>query len=111
MRLIASALALTIVSGAADAEETTLTEAEIKQLLTDHVLKGDNWEQIFQKSGATFYATGGAQSQGFWEVRGNQYCSNWPPGPAWACYDITRDGDTYTFVSKDGQRTPSKVLK
>ncbi len=100
---------------AAAAAETKLLGPEITALLSDHVMAGEAdgkaWEQIFQKNGVTFYSSAGAQSQGFWQVRGDQYCSQWPPSESWACYDMTRDGGAYAFVSSSGQRTSAKLLK
>ena len=92
------------------AGETKMTGAEIAVALTDHTVQGllddgKPWQQIFQKGGATYYSVGGAQSQGVWEVRGDQYCSQWPPGESWSCYDLMTDGKTFTFVSASGGRS------
>jgi hypothetical protein len=96
------------------ADESAMTGAEITTTLTDHTLQGTrddgkSWTQVFQKSGVTFYSVGSAQSQGAWEVRGDQYCSQWPPNESWACYAMTRDGQTYTFVSASGTRTSGSI--
>ncbi len=93
---------------AACAAETILKHDEIVSVLTDavlHAINNDNpAEQIFQKSGVTFFSSGGNQSQGTWKVVGDQYCSTWPPNPALACYHIARDGDKVTFIDKSGKR-------
>jgi hypothetical protein len=97
------------------AAETLLKGPDIFVILNDHVLtttqNGEPADQIFQKNGATFYNAGGSQSQGSWKVEGDQYCSVWPPNPTWACYDVARDGDRVTFISKSGKRTEMFVSK
>ena len=108
-------LSVLLLSGAAFAQDIKLSGAEIKTALADHTLQstredGKTWQQIFQKSGVTFYSVGTAQSQGFWEVRGDQYCSQWPPNESWACYDMTRDGEMFSFISASGQRSSGKLL-
>lgn len=112
LRLVFS---LTLLSGPAFAQDHKLNGAEIKTVLADHTLQGtredgNTWQQIFQKSGVTFYSVGTAQSQGAWEVRGDQYCSQWPPNESWACYDMTRDADLISFISASGQRSSGKLL-
>jgi len=57
---------------------------EITAALTDHTPQGvrddgKSWTQVFQKSGDTYYSVVSSQSLGAWEVRGDQYCSQWPP--------------------------------
>ena len=98
-----------IAAGPANAQDRKLTGPEIKALLTDRVAHGKEDsgsanEQLFLASGATFYSVGAAQSQGRWEVRGNQYCSAWPPSTSWSCYDVTHDGATHSFLSAAGKR-------
>jgi hypothetical protein len=103
-------ISLLLISSA-KAGETKLTGAEMQAILYDKILYGKDVEQIFQKSGATFYSAGGSQSQGNWKIEGEKYCSQWPPNEAWACYDITQDGDRITFISKDGNRTEMSLTK
>ena len=108
-------LAVLLLSGEAFAQEQKLAGAEIKTALSDHALQGTRedgkqWQQIFQKSGVTFYSIGSAQSQGLWEVRGDQYCSQWPPNESWTCYDMALDADDYHFISASGQRSSGKLL-
>ena len=97
--------------GSAQAAEVPLSGTEIQLILSDKILYSKDVEQIFQKSGVTFYISGGNQSQGNWKIEGDKYCSQWPPNQAWACYDITRDGKKITFISKDGNRTEMSVTK
>ena len=108
-------LAAVVLSGAAFAQDQKLTGIEIQAALSDHTLQGTRedgklWQQIFQKSGATFYSVGSAQSQGLWEVRGDQYCSQWPPNESWTCYGMALDADDYYFISASGQRSSGKLL-
>lgn len=103
-----AALALCVLP--ASAEERKLGGAEIETALSDHTFRGDDGgrvtEQIFQRGGTTYYSVDGNQSQGVWQVRGDQYCSKWPPSDSWACYDVTMDGDALIFVSGTGTRYP-----
>ncbi len=74
---------------------------EIREALTDRVLRyGTSW-QDFRASGRTLY-NAGADSWGYWQVQNDQYCSQWPPSDLWACYAMDRRGDTLRFVSQAG---------
>ena len=95
----------------AHAAEKKLSGAEMQSVLSDKILYAKGNEQIFQKSGVTFYASGGNQSQGNWKIDGEKYCSQWPPNQAWACYGMTQDDNKITFISKDGDRTEMSVVK
>jgi hypothetical protein len=87
-----------------------LSGEEIRQLLQDVTLtavdNGRSVTQIFQKSGLTLYGVDGQQSQGFWRVENDRYCSQWPPHDLWDCYTIARDGSTVVFISSQGKRYP-----
>lgn len=71
--------------------------------------------QYFDKGGQTPYLdASGQRTQGNWQVRGDQYCSVWPPSDHYSCYDVERgaaaDGKpTITFVS--GGKRYEAVLK
>lgn len=39
-------------------------------------------------------------------MRGDQYCSQWPPNEAWTCYDVVIETSVLTFVSASGTRYP-----
>ena len=97
------------------ASETIVKSPELETLFTDVSLYGvgdkAQVEQIFQKSGGTFYLENGGSSQGNWKIENDKYCSQWPPNPSWACYDVLRDGDVVTFVSSTGKRTPMSLKK
>jgi hypothetical protein len=111
LTLIASLLFV----GNANAAEALLKHDEIMKLLSDRIVYGENnglpTDQIFQKSGVTYYNSGGSQSQGTWFVQGDQYCSTWPPNPTVACFDIARDGDKVTFIAKSGKRYETRLTK
>ena len=115
MRKIIPIILSSFIASSALAGEVVLKNAEITNLLTDIVLQGESngqqVSQIFQKSGATFYNVGAAQSQGSWKVEADQYCSVWPPNPTWACYDVARDGDKVTFISNSGKRIEMSLTK
>ena len=100
-----------ILISTAEAAEMKLSGAEMQAVLYDKILYGKDIEQIFQKSGATFYSAGGSQSQGNWKIDGEKYCSQWPRNEAWACYDIMQDGSKITFIAKDGNRTEMSITK
>ena len=104
-------LASFLMTCSAEAIETKLSGAEMQIILSDKILYGKDAEQIFLKSGVTFYASGGGQSQGNWKIESEKYCSQWPPNQSWACYDITQDGNRITFISKDGNRTEMSITK
>ena len=103
-----------LTATAAFAEERKLTGDEISALLAEKTVvgtdaKGKQWKQVFQKGGLTIYSQGDANSNGFWRVKGDQYCSQWPPNDSWACYDMTGEGDHATFVSSTGTTQPIRV--
>lgn len=67
------------------------------------------WRQYFAADGTTIYFGDGPSSIGKWEVRGNQYCSLWPPVRDWECYNVEivpATGAAYSIVwiAKDGSR-------
>lgn len=64
---------------------------------------GGIW-QTFDPSMRTTYFSG-RPSAGTWAVRGDQYCSVWPPSDHWACYDMERKGDTIRFIGSTGEIT------
>ena len=71
--------------------EERLTGPDIRALLTGATTitpkEGGEITQTFYKDRRTFYQDE-RPSWGLWEVRGDQYCSNWPPSPSWVCYDM-----------------------
>jgi hypothetical protein len=96
-------------SSSVRAGDRKLAGTEIEGVLTDKIARGETGgkptEQVFAAGGVTTYTVGGASSQGRWTIRGDQYCSQWPPGESWSCYDLVTDGTAYAFISASGQRS------
>ena len=104
------AVAMIMMAGPAMADWVSLTGAEIQAALVGRTLQYNDAWQEFHASGRTLY-NAGRDSWGFWAVRGDQYCSQWPPGDQWACYDMLRDGDRLRFVAGDGSQTDGVYAK
>lgn len=100
---------LLLICGKAYAAEAPLSGADIAALLAERSLYADGVEQVFRKSGQTFYLQNGSSSAGSWKVEGDNYCSQWPPNQAWSCYAVLRDGNAVIFVSRDGKRFPMQL--
>ena len=100
-----TAILVVIWPACAMAEEwVALTGDEIRGALTDRKLVYANAWQDFRASGRTLY-NAGADSWGYWQVRGDQYCSQWPPSDLWACYDMARSGERLRFIGQGGDTT------
>ena len=101
------------LSNAGFAGERKLSGSEIETAITDKIARGETGgkptEQVFAAGGATTYTVDGASSQGRWTVRGDQYCSQWPPGESWSCYDLVTDGTAYAFISASGERSVVRI--
>ncbi|WP_171099802.1 hypothetical protein [Ruegeria sp. HKCCD7255] len=97
------ALILLIWPGIATADTfKTLSGDEILTALSGQKLDyGQGGWQVFEPSMVTNYFSGGP-STGRWAVRGDQYCSIWPPSDLWACYDVQQKGDVIRFVDDAG---------
>ncbi len=98
----------------AHADLVRLDGAAIAAALNGKTLSGERngkgWVQTFDAGGVTVYTGAGeAASEGRWRVREDRYCSQWPPAPAWACYDIFRDDDVVVFVGEDGEQWPARI--
>ena len=84
--------------------------AAIEGFLNDATIRGDQngvlWHQTFESDGQTVYTAIDGRptppSHGRWAVRGDQYCSVWPPSDRWECYDVTIDGENITFFPVAG---------
>ncbi|MEO0637109.1 MAG: hypothetical protein AAFY73_10715 [Pseudomonadota bacterium] len=78
--------------------ETALNGAQITERLSGNtaiarISAGTPWRQHFAEDGTTRYYSGSRPaSLGKWEVRGDEYCSLWPPARAWECYEVRADG-------------------
>jgi hypothetical protein len=94
-------------AGHGHADERKLGGKEIVALLSDTTLVADgDVSQLFQAGGVTLYSVKGSQSQGFWRVDGDKYCSQWPPNEHWSCYNVSQNGNTVTFISASGTPYP-----
>lgn len=71
------------------------------------------WEggaiQEFSADGRTLYAAdpaSGTVAWGRWTVRGDRYCSAWPPADGWRCYRLDRalEAPRLRFTAEDGAR-------
>ena len=104
MRIIALML---LIPGITVAEEfVPMTGEQIEAALNDTTLRYEEGQrQVFYASGKTLYDNG-RPSWGNWQVRGDQYCSEWPPADGWACYDMDTDGTTLRFIGESGFITP-----
>ena len=103
------------------AAERTLTGPEIERILSGATVTGKSssgkpTKQSFEPGGATTYEEDGQPpSSGRWRVKGDQYCSSWPPSDGWACYAVRADIDanppTVTWVGESGTAYPGVLLK
>ncbi len=105
--------ALVLASQPTYSEPVKLTGAQITKALSEHVFiserDGQQAVQLFKSNGATFYSAGPAQQQGTWQVKGDKYCSVWPPSENVACYDVVADGPMIRFVSDSGKTSDWKL--
>jgi len=96
---------LLLVPGVVWAETwRALDGAEIAEVLSDQTLIYERATQRFYASGRTLY-NAGQESWGYWAVRGDQYCSQWPPGDQWDCYDMAAMAGQVRFIGADGRVT------
>ncbi len=96
------ALILVIFGGVAHGQDwQSIDGQQIRDTLSDKVVIYDNAEQKFFSSGRTLY-NAGQDSWGTWAVRGDKYCSQWPPSEQWTCYSMTRAGQRVQFVDGNG---------
>jgi len=106
MRRIALVLMI-LLPGAAGAWER-LDGAGLQAALEDRRVIYDSgaWQE-FRASGRTLY-NAGRDSWGYWAVRDDQYCSQWPPSDLWACYGLEQSGAALRFVGKSGDITQGR---
>jgi hypothetical protein len=110
MRVVFAIVAFLAACAPAAAFEKKLDAATLRDLFRDIRLTstetGRVVEQVIQSSGATFTVDieTSAQSQGFWRLEGDKYCSQWPPSQHWTCYDVFGNDDGIVFVSSTGTR-------
>ena len=90
-KALAIALIAALSVGSARAEWVRLDDDGITSALTDARIVYDSGPtQRFYASGRTFYDDA-RPGWGYWRAQGGQYCSQWPPAPAWACYELFGD--------------------
>ncbi len=117
MRVLAGLLLVTTTAFAGE----PLKGADIEPLLNGMTayylpLASPSARQYFNKNGETIYADrAGAVTIGSWLVRGDTYCSVWPPSEHYACYPLEKskgaDGKgIYTFVSDGVDKRYDSVL-
>ena len=90
---------LALVAGPAFADEWVVLDGPgVAAALTDRTVTYEAAWQTFNASGKTLY-NAGTDSWGTWAVRGDRYCSQWPPNSAWACFDVdlSADGSAVRF--------------
>jgi hypothetical protein len=114
-RFILLAVAILALAAPASAVEVAMKGSDILKTLTGARVDGSNWSQSFEVGGATIYTgADGKQSTGRWDVRGDEYCSEWPPSDVWACYamaaDTAADGTTIIWISADGLRDSARLV-
>ena len=111
MRLfVTSLLALGAVSAHAS-DWQRLDGAGIEAALTGQTVEYSNGAtQRFSATGFTEY-TFGEPSFGSWGVRGDRYCSVWPPSDVWACFDVDVAGDRLRFTGDHADVTEGVFIR
>lgn len=107
------AAALAVLAGPVWAQDwVALKGADVEAALDDTTLQYDIARQVFYASGKTLYDNG-RPSWGNWAVRGDQYCSEWPPQDGWNCFALERNsGDgRLRFVSETGATTEGSIVE
>jgi hypothetical protein len=119
--LLIAASVLSLLAVSARAGEL-LKGPQIEAILDDSTawytpLGPDSARQYFNRNGETPYVDAkGEKTYGEWQVRGDKYCSIWPPSDHWSCFELEKgalaDGTpTFTFISGGGGKRYEAVLK
>ncbi|QUJ77958.1 hypothetical protein KDD17_04655 [Sulfitobacter albidus] len=108
MRWIGIVLALAGGVQAQAEEWRAMDGAQIVQTLTGATVEYATAWQDFRASGRTLY-NAGRDSWGYWAVRGDLYCSQWPPSDLWACYGMQRLDDRLRFIGAEGDVTEGRL--
>lgn len=88
-----------------------MTGPEVQAALTDKTLRyNSDTVQDFRESGRTLYTHKGQESWGYWGVRGDQYCSQWPPSGLWDCYDMAQRAGEVRFIGASGDVTDGTYI-
>ena len=113
-----AALCVVLTVPAATASDRPLKGPEIDALIKGNTVTGKTgkggWKQFFAANGETSYSSRGeTPSYGSWEVRGDKFCSQWPPEQHWSCSTVTGDLNaapkTITWISGGGKTFPGEV--
>jgi hypothetical protein len=114
MRSIIATMAILLLSATpSHAERKRLLGAEISAALNGRAVESTgtpSWRQTFEADGSTLYTSDRGADQGRWQVRGDQYCSQWPPSESWSCYDLAVDGELIIFVGASGTEHPAHFV-
>ncbi len=110
-RCTLAALALAAAPAAAETWRS-LTGAEIAAALTGRTVIYGPDEQVFFPTGRTRHRLLGDR-WGWWEVRGDAYCSLWPPREDWECFEVEQDmtGARLRFTDAEGQVTEGGIAE
>ncbi len=104
-------LAVCLVSPARAEDWRVLDSAGITTALAARVLRyEDGSTQNFFTDGRTLYEAGGDEAWGKWWVKGDQYCSTWPPSDVAACYGVEAQGLDLRFIGKGGEVTMGRYV-
>ncbi|MEO1153365.1 MAG: hypothetical protein AAFV31_15175 [Pseudomonadota bacterium] len=115
MRQMVAGLAMLAAIPALAEDWRTLGGEEITAALTDRVLVYDaefEVTQSFLASGRTEYTFGNPR-WGWWDVRGDAYCSLWPPSDEWECFEIALNPDAtmLRFIGAAGDITEGAFVE
>ena len=109
MRIKAALVAIWLICPAPAAADDweRLDGPGIKAALSARVLGyPDGTLQDFFADGRTL----NGDSAGRWEVRGDRYCSVWPPSDRWACYLVDRNRLDIRFTDDAGDMTIGRYV-
>lgn len=106
------AIAVVTMAGPVWADWVPMAGDEIAEALAEAELRYEVGRQEFYASGRTLYDSG-RPSWGYWEVRGDSYCSQWPPADGWACYEMERETGTgaLRFIGESGDVTEGVIVE
>ena len=110
--LLTIAMCLISMPNLARAEGWTVLDGQgIDLALAGRKLQYETSTQDFRASGKTLYVTN-RDSWGNWSIRGDQYCSQWPPSSGWNCYNVylNDDGGTVRFVGEPADVTVRRYI-
>jgi hypothetical protein len=119
-RIVVAAIVSIVALASALAAERPLSGTDIRTLLAGNTAVGSSnkgdWRQFFNANGDTLYVRGKEPpSSGAWRVKGDQFCSQWPPATDWTCYTMTGDPalpePAVTWQGQSGTPFPATIQK